>query len=577
MEEEKPRARQSSAYRNNRRNFFIDGVSRPVPPRLTSNTWHPTKPDNPSIGLDQKPTTLPAASNRINSQQLQKTNPVVNLPLLNNQPSVPKSRPLSRDSRMPSLIGSALPPGGLGGHVKHSLPRRKSILKRTLRYSAISLILALIGFGAWFGSSVIGSLDKTFHGNVFSDVHALVSGTTLKESNGRINILLAGDSIDDPNHQGALLADSIMVISYDPATKSGFILSIPRDLWVDIPGWNHEKINAANVVTAFNQPGYPSGGIGALQEIVQTDLGIPIDYEATIDYSALRDAVNTVGGITVNIQSPDPYGIYDSYTHLKLPNGEDKLNGQQALDLARSRGDGPGSYGIPSADFSRTQFQREMLIALAKKSLSVGVLTNPIKIASLFNSFGNNVTTNLSLGDVTSILHLVSGMKLSSIQSFAYTYGGSNPMLVGYLAPNGEDALIPALGVDNFTALKAYYQRLTSSNPVVQESPTVTILNASNVVGLAAREQKVLNSQGFNVSTIADASTEYPSSLIVDNTSGSKPAASAQLQKDIKGQKVTSTNGSAEAAEAANYSTDFVVVLGQDWNQTTATGLPLQN
>jgi LCP family protein required for cell wall assembly len=458
-----------------------------------------------------------------------------------------------------------------------SLPRRKFYIKRTIKYASIILLIVLVGFGSWFGSSIVNSLDKAFHGNVFSDIHALVSGSTLKESNGRINILLAGDSVDDPHHQGALLADSIMVISYDPTTKSGFILSIPRDLWVDIPGWNHEKINAANDVTGFNKPGYPSGGIGQLQEIVQTDLGIPIDYEATIDYAALKDAVNAVGGIKVNIQGSDPLGIYDSYTHLKLPNGEDALTGQQALDLARSRGDGPGSYGIPNADFSRTQFQREMLIALVKKSLSVGVLTNPLTISSLFSSFGNNVTTNLSLGDVTSIIHTMSGLKLSNMQSVAYTFGGTNPMLVGYLAPDGEDALIPALGIDNFTALKTYYQQLTSSNPIVQEAPTVTILNASNVAGLAAREQAILTTQGFNVSAVADASTEYPTSLIVDNTSGSKPAASSQLQKDIKGQRVTSTNGSAEAGEATNYSTDFVVVLGQDWDQTSATGSPVQN
>ncbi|MGH7234130.1 MAG: LCP family protein, partial [Candidatus Saccharimonadales bacterium] len=300
-------------------------------------------------------------------------------------------------------------------------------------------------------------------------------------------------------------------------------------------------------------------------------------YEATIDYTALKDAVNTVGGITVDIQSSDPYGIYDSYTHLKLPNGEDTLTGQQALDLARSRGDGPGSYGIPDADFSRTQFQREMMVALMKKALSLGVLANPLKVTSLFSSLGNNITTNLSLGDVTTLLRLTGGVNLSSLQSTTYSYGGTNPLLVGYLAPNGEDALIPTLGIDDFANLQAYYQQLTSSNPIVQEGPSVTILNASSVVGLASREKTILEDQGFNVEVTADASTEYPASLIVDNTSGGKPAAATQLKKDIKGQSVTSTSGSAEAGEATNYSSDFVVVLGQDWDQTGATGQPVQN
>ena len=560
MDEQKPRRSSDAAY--NRRNLYIDGVSRPIAPR-------------PIISPQPTPVVRPSAQ-RLNTNP---ENPVTQTAPINNQePSRFNFEPPKvADKQSPiSFLGAALPHDGLSNH-KPAFKKRKSRTRRILRYAIIVLLITIVGFGAWFGSSIVGSINKVFHGNVFSDVHALISGSTLNESNGRINILLAGDSVDDPGHQGGMLTDSIMVISYDPANKTGFILSIPRDLWVNIPGWNHEKINAANDVTNFSQPGYPNGGIGQLQEIVQTDLGIPIDYEATIDYTAFRDAVNTVGGITINIQTPDPRGLYDPYTNLRLPNGQVTLNGQQALNLARTRGDGPGAYGIPNADFTRTEHQREMLVALIKKSLSLGVLSNPVKVASLFKSFGSNVTTNLTLGDLTSLLHLSGGLNLSHLQSVTYAYGGPNSLLTSYLAPDGEDALIPALGLDNFTNLQAYYQQLTSSNPISQEAPTVTILNGSDVSGLASREKTVLEAQGFNVVAIADASKVYPSSLIVDNTSGAKPASASQLGKDIKGQTVTSTTGSAEAGEAANYSTDFVVVLGQDWDHIAATGKPVQN
>ena len=294
--------------------------------------------------------------------------PTTNLPPANPEPAQ------STVSPQPPLSSKTL-----FGRKSKSKPfaKRKSKGKRIFKFAIITLAIMLVGFSAYFGSRIIGSINKVFHGNVFSDVHALISGSTLTESNGRINILLAGDSIDDPNHSGAILSDSIMVLSYSPTSKTGFILSIPRDLWVPIPGVGHEKINYANALTNFNQPGYPSGGIGQLQQIVQTDLGISIDYEATIDYTAFKDAVDTVGGITINIQSPDPRGLYDPYTNLKLPNGQVSLTGQQALNLARARGDGPGAYGFPTADFSRTQHQRDMLVALIKKSLSIRCFIKP--------------------------------------------------------------------------------------------------------------------------------------------------------------------------------------------------------
>ena len=566
MEEQKPRGSNDAAY--SRRNFYIDGVSRPIIPKPTTNP----APTYPGIAPSVRPVTQRLNANTFAPPATLDQDTSPKAPRFN-QVAIANFAPKQTST---SFLGATLPQKGIAKQ-RPAFKKRKSRTKRILKYAIIVLLIILIGFSSWFGSSIVGNINKIFHGNVFSDVHALISGTNLTESNGRINILLAGNSIDDPGHQGGILTDSIMVISFNPANKSGFILSIPRDLWVKIPGWNHEKINAAVDVTNFSQSGYPSGSIGQLQEIIQTDLGIPIDYEATIDYTAFKNAVNTVGGITINIQSPDPRGMYDPYTQLKLPNGQVTLSGQQALDLARTRGDGPGSYGIPSSDFTRTQDQRLMLVALIKKSLTLGVLSNPVKVVSLFKGLGNNITTNLSLGDITSLLNLSGGFNLSHLQSVAYAYGGPHPLLTGYNAPDGEDALIPTLGIDNFTNIQAFYQQLTSSNPISQEAPTVTILNGSDVSGLASREKTVLEDQGFNVVALADAGAVYPPSLIIDNSAGAKPNSLTQLKKDIKGSTVTSTSSSAEASEAANYSTDFVVVLGQNWDHTTATSKLIQN
>src|SRR5581483_2990394 len=212
---------------------------------------------------------------------------------------------------------------------------------------------------------------------------------------------------DDPGHQGANLTDSIMLVSIDTQNHTAYMLSIPRDLYVNIPGFGYAKINEAypdGQSESFSQPGYPAGGMGLLEEVVSQKFGIPIDYYALVNYSAVRDAVNAVGGITVTIDSPDGE-LYDPNRDyatggplVSLTNGTHTLNGEQALDLARARGD-PSPYGEPigfeQSDFQRTADQRMMLVALESKANALSVVTNPIKMGELFDTMGNNVQTDL--------------------------------------------------------------------------------------------------------------------------------------------------------------------------------------
>src|SRR5665213_1561264 len=94
---------------------------------------------------------------------------------------------------------------------------------------------------------------------------------------------------------------SIILLSMNTTSKTGYMLSIPRDLYVNIPGFGYAKINEA----------YQDGGIGLLEQVVSSDFQVPIDYYALINYASVRDTVNALGGITVNIASQDPRGLYD--------------------------------------------------------------------------------------------------------------------------------------------------------------------------------------------------------------------------------------------------------------------------
>jgi LCP family protein required for cell wall assembly len=337
----------------------------------------------------------------------------------------------------------------------------KRILKRTVAL----IVLAFILTGGYVGFNFYRNIAKITHDNNPLSLLSILRPVALRNQAGHVNILVAGDSVGDPGHQGAALADSIMVLSLNTNNHTAFLLSIPRDTWVDIPSLGHQKINAANDVSNFNQSGYPAGGMGQLEQIVSQDFGIKSDYYALINYTAFKDAVNAVGGITININSPDSRGLYDPYTGLRLSNGQDTLNGQQALNLARSRGDGPGSYGFPASDFDRTGHQREMAIAVEQKATSIGFISNPIKVGQFLNAIGSNVQTNLKLDEIETLYRDTKGLNNNNIQSFNLASINGHTLLTGYLAPDGEDALIPTVGVDNFSQIQTAIAGLLSSSP----------------------------------------------------------------------------------------------------------------
>jgi LCP family protein required for cell wall assembly len=341
-------------------------------------------------------------------------------------------------------------------------PRR---IKRLIKTIAVLLALAVIGGASFLGWHLYEDAAKVTGDKNPLQLLGLFTPSQLNETDGRVNVLLAGYSADDPGHQGAQLTDSIMVVSIDPQTKNAVLISIPRDTYVDIPGFGYQKINAAyedGQQENFSSAGYPNGGMGLLEEVVNQNFGIQSDYYGLLDYTAFKDAVNAVGGVTVTINSPDSRGLYDPNTNLRLPNGSVTLNGQQALNLARARGDGPGSYGFPDGDFDRTMYQQALLVALKDKASQSSTLTDPLKIAGLADAIGNNFSTDMSLGVMETIYSDAKGIGSSNIQSVTLNDVNGQDLMTSYVTPDGEDALIPAVGLNDFSQIQTTIQSILS-------------------------------------------------------------------------------------------------------------------
>jgi LCP family protein required for cell wall assembly len=336
----------------------------------------------------------------------------------------------------------------------------------------IVLIIILASVGGYLGWKFVQNEVRIFG---WKGLWSLLFPGKLKgEDSGHVNILLVGNSADDPGHPGSQLTDSLMLISINTNDHSAFMLSIPRDLYVNIPNNGYAKVNETyqdGQAEHFSSPGYPSGGMGLLEEVVSQKLNVSVDYYALVNYSALRDAVNAVGGVTVNIKSGDPRGLYDPNISpvdggpLKLANGSQKLNGQTALNLARARGDSYYSYGFPRADFDRTEHQRQLLVALKDKATSLGVLANPFRLADLFDVTGKNVKTDMSLGNVRRLYGITKKIKSSDIKSVGLndaTVGREKHvnLLQSYATSTGQSALVPAAGIDTYTEIDHYINQL---------------------------------------------------------------------------------------------------------------------
>lgn len=324
-----------------------------------------------------------------------------------------------------------------------------------------TLILSFLTY-----QNVSGATEKLFgSSNLFS---LFPPNDLQKDAAGKTNMLLVGYSADDPGHNGAQLTDSIMVMSLDQDQKTGFMLSVPRDLYVRIPDYGSAKINEAYQAgerQSFNEADYPSGGMGLLQKVVTDNFGIEIHYTMLINYTAVREITDSLGGITVTVESSDPRGIYDPNFKpeeggpLKLSNGQHTIDGQTALRLTRARGSTYGSYGFPQSDFNRTQNQQRVVSAI-KQKLTLKALINPSTNGQILTAAANNVKTSVDINAALPLFLTIRATPDSSLKQINLRDFNGKNLLASYTTPSGQSALIPAKGINNFTDIKSAVDQL---------------------------------------------------------------------------------------------------------------------
>lgn len=429
--------------------------------------------------------------------------------------------PVSQKSSPYSNTGNSNPPAhDLNLPNKLSPTKKKHPWRRFFLMALACIIIASATYAVAEFTSVKnkiiighqGTKSAVLNGNL-QDPNAKIDPSAFQKfGDGRFNLLIVG--VGGVGHSGPYLTDTMQVISIDTINKKFTMTSVPRDLYVNIPGHGYGKINEAY---EDGQLDSPNGGALLAREVVGNVLGINISNFALLDFSGAEDIINQLGGIDVNVPTTinDPFfpnDLTNGYSPFYISAGLHHMDGATALDYARSR--------ETTTDFDRSMRQQLIIDAVKKKALTLGVLSNPAKINNLINIVGDHFRTDLQSNEIISFINLFRESTQTSTQVLS-TDAQENlltsknyPVYMSY----------PILGMNNYTAVHEWFAK-SNPDPLLARENAKIILSSN---GQATQDQlqqelTVLKDYGYNVSLDPQISTVSTNKTLIQIANTNKP------------------------------------------------------
>jgi LCP family protein required for cell wall assembly len=451
---------------------------------------------------------------------------------------------------------------------KHERTKR-SFGKRVLRTAGIFMVVLMLGAGSIVGYAFIKQ-RQIFKGNGegAAALEKNVDPARLNgEGDGRVNILLLGKG--GPGHEAPDLTDTILLASIDPVQNEAALVSVPRDFYVEDVAGNQSKINAvysnakqAKLLAAKSDSDADKqlaedAGLKAVKQVVSEVLGVPVHYYMMIDFTAFKESIDTVGGITIDVKEP----LYDStmawlnnWNPLIADEGLQTFNGTRALMYARSR------YGSARGDFDRSERQKEVIFALQQKVLTLGTFSNPFKVIELLNTLGDNVRTDLNgTGEVKRLYEI--GQQISGDKFISVSLVDPSNQLVSTDQIAGQSVVVPLEGMFQYEEIHSYIRNTLRDAFLKSENARIAILNGTTTAGLASFREKELKSYGYNIVMIDNAPTsDYETSRFIDVSNGAKPYTASYLERRLSLTKESASIDGLPTSETV----DFVIILGND-------------
>lgn len=433
----------------------------------------------------------------------------------------------------------------------HRIKKRNG-LKRFFGVSLIILVLLVVG---WFTTKLALNNWDISNAAIWKNLFSLDSSVELMgEESGRVNILLMG--IPGGDADGPELSDTVMVASLDIENNTGLLFSLPRDLYVRIPGYGNSKLNA---VYKIGNSQDDAGGSVATQ-VAGDILGLDIPYYFRINFAGFEQLIDELGGVTIEVEKD----LYDKeyptpskgYETLDIKAGTYTMDGAMALKYARSR--------QSTSDFDRARRQQKVILAIREKAMSLDLLSEPSKALSIFDILNDTLETNLSIAEIRRLFELVKDFDPNLLDTKVFDDSPTG-LLYGtrvdemyVLRPVGDDYSVIADYVTKVISGQASLEELDSQ--VVTEPLKIEVLNGTIITGLAGRVATQLEAEGYEVVHVGNnLSRGFVKSIIYDMTDGDRSWEVRKLATDLNADV-------AEEEVTSSYGAQIRVVLGSEAN-----------
>jgi LCP family protein required for cell wall assembly len=381
------------------------------------------------------------------------------------------------------------------------------------------------------------------------------------DGKSRVNILFLGLDFRDWEAGSTPRTDTMILFSYDPVQEIATTLTIPRDLWVNIPNFDFGKINTAYYLgESYHLPG---GGPAEAMQAVSQFLGIPVDYFVQVDFNTFVKMIDLIGGVVL---TPDQdvkverIGNVESQQILKA--GEQvTLDGALTLAYARER-------HTSMDDFDRSRRQQEVIMAIRNRLLQFDNLPKFISRApALYNEFSSGIKTNLDLQQMIQLGSTIVNLPKENLKQFsispAEVSSGTSPDGLSILIPIPDD--IRAIQQKVFASsgsASPISGNLSGGDVLRQEGARVSVVNASGSSGRGQQAADALASQGVTIASVNEnGNYQQQSSLFITN---SKPYAIQAIATlfNIDSSRV-------QLALDPSSQSDLILFIGADWSGST--------
>jgi len=341
------------------------------------------------------------------------------------------------------------------------------------------------------------------------------------DGGSRINILFVGLRGGDPTEPDCpFCTDTLILLTVDPISKTAGMLSIPRDMWVNIPGFGYSRINTAWSLGRGSK--LPGGGPALTMKTASHFIGVPVDYYVQVDFDTFVDIINLLGGVDIyndeNIVL-DPVAHGRDFPKVRLTCcGIRHLNGPAALAYERCRKEG---QGCKDGDVGRAKRQQKVIFGIREKILDPKNF--PILFAQapkLYNTFSAGIHTNMTFEDALKLAVLVKDIPREQIKS-----GVIDDSMVSYgnVILGGQDASVMKPLSDKIRVLRD--EIFTTSgplNPLAKGDPVslmqadgarIRVLNGTSTADLESRTGGYLAQQGIQVTEIGKTKSQSRTSI----------------------------------------------------------------